>query len=90
VWLLFKLVTPFLDPNTKEKLKFNENLREYVPPEQLPRDLFGGDCKFEYDHEVGWPECIKLALERKALYLDRWRAAGWGIGQSEYEIRAVV
>src|SRR5579871_4446538 len=31
VKIFFKLISPFIDPNTREKLKFNENLREYVP-----------------------------------------------------------
>jgi hypothetical protein len=87
VWLFFKLITPFIDPNTREKLKFNENLREYVPPEQL-YELFGGDCEFEYDHETFWPAYLKLASERKEKYFARWKAAGGGIGQSEWDLRA--
>ena len=87
VWLFFKLITPFIDPNTRDKLKFNENLREYVPPEQLV-ELFGGDCNFEYEHETFWPEYLKLASERREKYFARWKAAGGGIGQSEWELRA--
>ena len=87
VWLFFKLITPFIDPNTRDKLKFNENLREYVPPEQLV-ELFGGDCNFEYEHETFWPEYLKLASERRDKYFARWKAAGGGIGQSEWDLRA--
>jgi hypothetical protein len=87
VWLFFKLITPFIDPNTREKLKFNENLREYVPAEQLI-ELFGGDCAFEYDHETFWPVYLKLASERREKYFARWKAAGGGIGQSEWDLRA--
>src|SRR5271169_6156598 len=87
VWLFFKLIMPFIDPNTREKLKFNENLREYVPPEQL-YESFGGDCEFEYDHERFWPVYLKLALERREKYFARWKAAGGGIGQSEWDLRA--
>jgi hypothetical protein len=87
VWLFFKLITPFIDPNTREKLKFNENLREYVPPEQLV-ELFGGDCNFEYEHETFWPEYLKLASEKREKYFARWKAAGGGIGQSEWDLRA--
>ena len=87
VWLFFKLITPFIDPNTREKLKFNENLREYVPSEQLV-ELFGGDCNFEYEHETFWPEYLKLASERREKYFARWKAAGGGIGQSEWDLRA--
>ena len=87
VWLFFKLITPFIEPNTREKLKFNENLREYVPPEQLV-ELFGGDCNFEYEHETFWPEYLKLASERRDKYFARWKAAGGDIGQSEWDLRA--
>jgi hypothetical protein len=87
VWLFFKLITPFIDPNTREKLKFNENLREYVPSEQLV-ELFGGDCNFEYEHETFWPEYLKLASERREKYFARWKAAGGDIGQSEWDLRA--
>ena len=86
MWLFFKLISPFIDPTTREKLKFNENLREYVPPEQL-YDLFGGDCVFEYDHEKYWPEFLKLAIEKRETYMARWKAAGGDIGQSEWNIR---
>ena len=80
------MITPFIDPNTREKLKFNENLREYVPSEQL-YELFGGDCEFEYDHETFWPVYLKLASERREKCFARWKAAGGGIGQSEWDLR---
>jgi hypothetical protein len=86
VWLFFKLITPFIDPTTREKLKFNEDLRQYVPPEQL-YDLFGGDYVFEYDHDAFYPEFVKLALERRDRFFAKWKAAGGGIGQSELDVR---
>src|ERR1700736_3062773 len=85
--LFFKLITTFIDPTTREKLKVNEDLRQYVPPEQL-YDVFGGDYVFEYDHDVAYPEFVKLALERKDKFFAKWKAAGGGIGQSELDIRA--
>ena len=87
MWLFFKLITPFIDPNTREKLKFNENLREYVPPSQL-YSLFGGDCQFEYDHELFWPAYLELARERREKYFKNWKGLGGGIGLSEWDLRA--
>jgi hypothetical protein len=87
VWFFFKLITPFIDPMTREKLKFNENLREYVPPEQL-YELFGGDCVFDYQHETYWASYVKLAEERREKHFARWKAAGAGIGQSEWDLKA--
>jgi hypothetical protein len=86
VWLFFKLITPFIDANTRPKLKFNEDLKQYVPAEQL-YDFFGGDCVFEYDHEIFWPEFVKLAEDRRAKFFAKWKAMGGGIGLSEWDIR---
>jgi hypothetical protein len=86
VWLFFKLITPFIDSTTREKLKFNENVRSHVPPEQLDR-MFGGDVHFEYKHEIYWPELIKMAQERREQMLERWREQGSKIGASEYILK---
>ncbi|KAH8664142.1 cral trio domain-containing protein [Xylariales sp. PMI_506] len=82
VWGFFKLITPFIDPLTREKLKFNEDMTKYVPKEQLWTE-FMGDLNFEYDHEVYWPALAKLCAEKRAERLQRWEAAGKQIGESE-------
>jgi hypothetical protein len=82
VWGFFKLITPFIDPHTREKLKFNEDMRQYVPAEQL-WTTFKGDLDFEYDHSVYWPAMIKLATERREGRKERWEAGGKHIGESE-------
>ena len=71
---------------TREKLKFNVNLREHVPPEQLDKK-FGGDCNFEYQHATFWPELNRLCRERREQYMARWRAAGSPIGASEFLLK---
>ena len=86
VWGFFKLINPFIDPLTKEKLKFNENLREHVPPEQLLKG-FGGDCNFEYDHAKYWPELTRLGKEKNDDYTKRWEALGSPIGASEFVLK---
>ncbi|KAI5781433.1 CRAL/TRIO domain-containing protein [Geopyxis carbonaria] len=86
VWGFFKIINPFIDPLTREKLKFNENLRDHVPPEQLDAK-FGGDCRFEYDHAKYWPELVRLAAEKRAAYVARWRAGGCQVGASEFELK---
>jgi hypothetical protein len=68
-------------------LKFNEDLKEYVPSDQLI-ELFGGECDFEYKHEIFWPAYLELASERRERYLAKWKALGGGIGHSEWELRA--
>ncbi|KAI9830469.1 MAG: hypothetical protein M1826_004706 [Phylliscum demangeonii] len=82
VWGFFKLISPFIDPLTREKMKFNEDLRRHVPPEQL-WTMMGGELHFQYDHATYWPALNKLAAERKAIYRERWIRAGKKIGESE-------
>lgn len=82
VWGFFKLITPFIDPLTREKLKFNEKVRDYVPPEQLWKE-FQGDCDFEYDHSVYWPALVQLAEERREEKKARWEKAGKHFGEHE-------
>lgn len=82
VWGFFKLITPFIDPLTREKLKFNEDMRQYVPTEQLWTE-FHGDLEFEYEHSVYWPALQKLCLERREEKKKRWEAGGKLIGEHE-------
>ncbi|KAI0471119.1 CRAL/TRIO domain-containing protein [Xylariaceae sp. FL0804] len=83
VWGFFKLITPFIDPMTREKLKFNEDMAQYVPKEQLWTEFKGGQLEFEYDHSTYWPALQKLCAERHAESKRRWEAGGKQIGESE-------
>ncbi|KAH8811929.1 putative CRAL-TRIO domain-containing protein C23B6.04c [Xylogone sp. PMI_703] len=82
VWGFFKLITPFIDPITKEKLHFNEDMRKHVPPQQLWTE-FQGELEFEYEHDVYWPALLKLTAERRAQRWERWVNAGKQYGESE-------
>ncbi|KAK5993936.1 CRAL-TRIO domain-containing protein C23B6.04c [Cladobotryum mycophilum] len=85
-WLVqgfFKIITPFIDPVTREKLKFNEDMKQYVPAEQLWSSDWGGDLDFEYDHETYWPALNDLCGQRRGARLARWEAAGRLVGESE-------
>ncbi|KAJ6440011.1 Inositol polyphosphate-related phosphatase [Purpureocillium lavendulum] len=79
----FKIITPFIDPVTRGKLKFNEDMRQYVPPEQLWSADWNGDMEFEYDHDTYWPALNDMCRRRREAKLARWRAAGALIGESE-------
>lgn len=83
VWGFFKLVTPFIDPVTRDKLKFNDDMRQYVPPEQLWSADWKGDMDFEYDHAAYWPALHDECRRRREARLARWRAAGAVVGESE-------
>lgn len=82
----FKLISPFIDPVTKEKMRFNEALIDHVPKEQLIVS-FGGDVNFEYDHEIYWPTLNELCDHRKKQFRERWESAGKKLGESESYLR---
>jgi len=54
----YKGIAPFLDPVTREKMRFNPDLFELVPRGQLDAD-FGGDYQYEFDHEAYWNQLIQ-------------------------------
>jgi hypothetical protein len=83
VWGFFKLITPFIDPRTRDKLKFNEDMTQYVPAEQLWTEYAGGQLQFEYDHAVYWPALWQLCQERRGERKARWIAGGRNIGEFE-------
>ncbi|CEL03396.1 Putative CRAL/TRIO domain protein (AFU_orthologue; AFUA_5G13000) [Aspergillus calidoustus] len=78
----FKIITPFLDPVTREKLKFNEDLKKHVPPNQLLNSV-GGEVDFKYDHSAYWPALNKLAEIKRTEYRERWIQGGKRIGEYE-------
>ena len=88
VWGFFKLINPFIDPLTREKMKFDVDMRKVVPPEQLMQ-VYGGDVEFEYEHGVYWPALNALAAERKKEIRQRWESAGKKIGESEKYLKGV-
>lgn len=86
IWGFFKLITPFIDPVTREKIKFNEDMKLYVPREQLMKEA-NGDVNFQYDHKTYWPALTKLTEMKRKAYRERWLAAGSRIGEYELYLR---
>lgn len=84
--MFLKLIMPFVDPLTREKLHFNEDLTKFVPKEQLWTDV-GGAVEFEYDHEAYWPALNDLSKERASERRARWEAAGKHYGESELYLK---
>ncbi|EMD32668.1 hypothetical protein CERSUDRAFT_87973 [Gelatoporia subvermispora B] len=55
----YKGISPFLDPVTRDKMRFNPDLLELIPKEQLDAD-FGGEYEFEYDFEKYWEQVVSF------------------------------
>ena len=80
------MISPFVDPRTKEKLVFNEKMTSHVPSEQLLKS-HGGSVDFEYEHATYWPELNKLAEERRKQQYERWVRGGKMVGELENYLR---
>lgn len=85
-WTFLKIIHPFIDPLTREKLVFDQPFENYVPVEQLDRE-FGGQVDFEYDHAVYWEQMNAIANQKKQHYLQRFERFGKQIGLSEFDLR---
>ncbi|KAJ9496625.1 Phosphatidylinositol transfer protein (PITP) [Exophiala xenobiotica] len=86
IWGFFKLITPFIDPLTRDKIKFNEDMGLHVPREQLLKES-GGFVEFEYDHEEYWPALNDLCEMKRAARQARWEKGGKRIGEYESYLR---
>ncbi|KAG8906793.1 hypothetical protein FRB99_006060 [Tulasnella sp. 403] len=88
VTLFFKAIMPFVDPVTREKIRFN--------PKVVDEGLFeatqvttswGGQIEIPYEHEIFWPALNKLAGERRERQFQTWKSLGGTVGLSEWDIR---
>ena len=86
VTTFFKFISPFIDPVTKSKMKFNEPLPQHVPPDQLMTS-YGGKADFDYDHSIYWPALNKICEQRRKEYRARWELAGQKVGEIEEYLR---
>lgn len=84
--IFLKMIHPFIDPMTREKLVFSQPFPNYVPKQQLDVD-FGGEVEFEYNHEDYWPKLTKLAAERRKTYEANFKTLGGTVGLSEADLR---
>lgn len=87
-WAFYRLVGPFVDPVTKDKIRFNPDVRTLVPPAQLDKEIFGGDYDFRYKHEEYFPFLDRMCREAREAKMRRWRERGEGkCGMSEFIVK---
>ncbi|KAI0082133.1 CRAL/TRIO domain-containing protein [Panus rudis PR-1116 ss-1] len=55
----YKGISPFLDPVTRDKIRFNPNVLDLIPKEQLITEL-GGEYDYEFDHEEYWNQILDV------------------------------
>ncbi|KAK0555754.1 hypothetical protein OC846_000400 [Tilletia horrida] len=54
--LFFKLISPFIDPNTRAKVFFNPHMTDFADPEQISTEWEGGQHDYEWDFESYWAQ----------------------------------
>lgn len=55
----YKGISPFLDPVTRDKMRFNPKLIELIPEKQLDKE-FGGSYEFEFEPTSYWDQIIEI------------------------------
>ncbi|KAK0436448.1 CRAL-TRIO domain-containing protein [Armillaria borealis] len=53
----YKGISPFLDPVTRDKMRFNPNLLELIPASHLDAD-FGGEFPYEFEPQSYWNQIV--------------------------------
>lgn len=86
IWGFFKLITPFIDPLTREKIRFDEDMGLHVPRAQLLKES-AGEVEFEYDHSIYWKALNELCEQKRTQFKARWEKGGSRIGESELYLR---
>ncbi|CAG7849096.1 CRAL-TRIO domain-containing protein C23B6.04c [Serendipita indica DSM 11827] len=84
--MFFKIVMAFVDPVTKQKIHFNEDVveRGFIDKDVLiSASGWGGNVDFEYKHDIYWPKLVQECNARKEEQFRRWRALGGKIGEDE-------
>lgn len=85
----FKIVMPFVDPITRQKVKFNPDVYQegIFTPENMMKQWWNGEQDFEYEHEKYWPALNDLCESRIKVWKENWRELGANVGLSEWEYK---
>ena len=86
----FKMITPFIDPITRNKMKFNPKPIEdglFTADELIQDGGWGGSRNFVWDHEKYWKPFVQMCAEVKAKRMARWRRLGARVGCDEWDYK---
>lgn len=87
--MFYKLISPFIDPLTRSKMRFNPSPVKdgLVAQDQLVQE-WGGSREFVYDHDTYWEELIRLTDERKETWMAKWKELGGTVGIKEWDYKS--
>lgn len=84
----YKLINPFIDPVTRDKMRFNPKaVQDGLFTADNVWKEFGGTVEFKYDHKTYWPHFIETAKTRREAQMQRWRELGGRVGLREWNIK---
>jgi len=87
--LFYKLLEPFIDPYTRDKVKFNPKVIEdgLFSTDMIMKD-WGGTRELIWEYDRYWPALIELAQKRKKMLMEKWRELGATVGLKEWDVRS--
>jgi len=86
----FKMIGPFMDPVTRNKLKFNPKPVQdgmFAAEELFKEGGWGGTRDFVWDHEKYWPAFVRMCEEIGEGHMARWRKLGARVGCDEKDYK---
>jgi len=86
----FKMISPFMDPVTRNKLKFNPKPVQdgmFAADELFKGDGWGGSRDFVWDHEKYWSPFVQMCDEIREGHMARWRKLGARVGCDEKDYK---
>jgi hypothetical protein len=93
----FSAIQPFMDPITRDKIRFNPKLLELIDGDQLDRE-YGGEYNFAFDKDCYWPAvtgfcCLagdgtRVDREGRTFVPKSGNGIAWALEQHEQEVKA--
>ncbi|GMK58952.1 hypothetical protein CspeluHIS016_0603940 [Cutaneotrichosporon spelunceum] len=94
----FSAIQPFMDPITRDKIRFNPKLVELIDADQLDRE-YGGDYNYAFDKDVYWPavtnfcniaeDGTRVDPQGRSFVPASGNGAAWALKQHEKELGEV-
>jgi hypothetical protein len=87
----FKMISPLIDPVTRNKMKFNPKPVEdglFAADELFKDGGWGGSRNFVYDHERYWGPFVRMCDEIREAQMARWRKLGARVGCDEWDYKS--
>jgi CRAL/TRIO domain len=87
----FKMISPFIDPITRNKIKYNPKPVEdglFAADELIKEGGWGGTRNFVWDHKKYWPQLVQMCAETRAKQMARWRKLGARVGCDEWDYKS--